>query len=213
MVLESNYRSLFSFIPKEIINVKSLACDPLPPPTAMSQYDDEFFRGTENLFAPRSRTRQDLAADQRMLERLIPDVLFREQLQVSTNLCFLYVRHSVPQAFFAAHPNFGERFPGGVVQFAQIARQLPEDELEDMMLAQVMGEQMPGQMPGQPVVFVDMMGEEDAGDHRRDDQIDNPPPRQALDIDPERRQDLEENEEDTEDEDESIAVSRSLICC
>ena len=60
------------------------------------------------------------------------------------------------QAFFEAHPQFAGRFPGGIVQFAQIAAQLPEDALEDMMIAETdnMGEpnrEMPGQMPGQLV--------------------------------------------------------------
>jgi len=51
-----------------------------------------------------------------------------------------------------AHPNFAERFPGGIVQFAQLAAQLPEDALEDLMIAEAdgIGLQNPnGGMPGQ----------------------------------------------------------------
>ena len=82
MVLESSYRNLFSFIPRATLNVKSLACDPLPPPTSVTEYNEEFFKGTDDMFSMRSRTRQQRAADERRLERLIPDAPFRQQLQV-----------------------------------------------------------------------------------------------------------------------------------
>jgi len=51
-----------------------------------------------------------------------------------------------------AHPNFAERFPGGIIQFAQLAAQLPEDALEDLMIAEADGIGAPnpnGGMPGQ----------------------------------------------------------------
>lgn len=82
MILESSYRRLFAFIPREVLNAKQLACDPLPPLTTVNQYDAEFFKGAEDIFAIRARTRRDAAGDQRMLERLIPDPVFRRQLQV-----------------------------------------------------------------------------------------------------------------------------------
>lgn len=41
------------------------------------------------------------------------------------------------QAFFEAHPQLAERFPGGIIQFAEMAGQLPEEALEDMMIAEV----------------------------------------------------------------------------
>lgn len=56
------------------------------------------------------------------------------------------------QDFFLAHPNFAERFPGGIIQFAQLAAQLPEDALEDLMIAEANGAGAPnpdGGMPGQ----------------------------------------------------------------
>ena len=65
------------------MNGKSLACDPVPPQTAVTVYDDEFFRGSEDLFAFRMPTRAERAAEGRMLERMIPDAAFRRQLQVS----------------------------------------------------------------------------------------------------------------------------------
>jgi len=59
-----------------------------------------------------------------------------------------------------AHPNFAGRFPGGIVQFAQLAAQLPEDALEDMMIAEANGvgapnpnRGMPGQLQGEIGVF------------------------------------------------------------
>jgi hypothetical protein len=55
----------------------------------------------------------------------------------------------VEKAVFDAHPRFAERFPGGILQFAEIAGELPEDVLEDMMIHEVIGDAhgMPGAMP------------------------------------------------------------------
>lgn len=83
MVLETSYRRLFSFIPKQVLEAKSLACDPLPPSTLISQYDNEFFRNIEDLYSPRLRTRRQRANDERRLEQFIPDAAFRQQLQVN----------------------------------------------------------------------------------------------------------------------------------
>jgi len=59
-----------------------------------------------------------------------------------------------------AHPNFAGRFPGGIIQFAQLAAQLPEDALEDLMIAEANGvgapnlnRGMPGQLPDEIGVF------------------------------------------------------------
>ena len=84
MVLESSYRRLFAFIPREVLNAKQLACDPLPPLTSVNLYDEEFFKGAEDVFAIRHRPRgrRDAGEDQRLLERLIPDPVFRRQLEV-----------------------------------------------------------------------------------------------------------------------------------
>lgn len=83
IVLETSYRRLFSYIPQEVLAVKSLQCDPLPPPTAATSYDDAFFEGTADLrtFMPTLTTRQR-AQEGRILAQMIPDPGVRQQLQV-----------------------------------------------------------------------------------------------------------------------------------
>lgn len=76
---ENTCRRLFSFIPTVVINAKQLACDPLPPPSKVSEYSPEFFQGTEDPFSFRRRGRRET---ERLLERLVPDPVFRRQLQV-----------------------------------------------------------------------------------------------------------------------------------
>ena len=73
-------------------------------------------RELEDVLAARPRSRRQEA---RMLERLVPDAAFRAQ----------------PAGFWEAHPVIQQRFPGGLVQFAQWAGQVPEDVLEDLFLA------------------------------------------------------------------------------
>ncbi|KAJ6579610.1 transcriptional repressor TCF25-domain-containing protein [Mycena vulgaris] len=137
MVLETTYRRLFSYIPQQVLNVKTLQCDPLPPPTAGDV-------GTEDLrtFMPAITIRQR-AQQGRVLAQMIPDAGVRNQLQ----------------AFFNAMPAVQERFPEGVVQFAEAAAQMDPDEFEALMLAAAMGNDddggaarggMPGEMPGFP---------------------------------------------------------------
>ncbi|KAF9558199.1 DUF654-domain-containing protein [Agrocybe pediades] len=132
MVLETSYRRLFSFIPRQVLEAKSIECDPLPPLTALTRYDQQFFQGVDDLLsARRHRTRRERALDERRLAQMIPDAAFRQQMQ----------------AFFDANPHFAERFPGGILQFAQMAGQLPPDMLEDLMAIEAMNNQ--GNMPGQ----------------------------------------------------------------
>jgi len=103
--------------------------------------------------------------DARNLARLVPDAAMRGQLQ----------------AIFDANPQLQERFPGGVVQFAQVAAQLPEEFFEDLMIGQdaanfgmpAGGMGMPGGMPGDEqafdeveVEFVDGERGQGAGDGR-----------------------------------------------
>ncbi|KAJ7683568.1 transcriptional repressor TCF25-domain-containing protein [Mycena rosella] len=143
MVLETTYRRLFSYIPQQVLNVKALQCDPLPPLTAVTSYDDAFFEGTEDLrtFMAPITTRQR-AQQGRVLAQMIPNAGMREQLQ----------------AFFNAMPAVQERFPEGVVQFAEAAAQMDPEEFEALMLAAAMGDDdggapqggMPGEMPGFP---------------------------------------------------------------
>jgi len=147
VVLGSSAQSLLPFIPPHVINNNTLACDPLPPQNSKSQYNDEFFRGSEDAFATSFRHNRSAAQTQRLLERLIPDPVFRRQLQ----------------DFFAAHPRLGEQFPGGVAQFAQLAGHLPEEVLQEIMVnAQILEDvaaqgalphgEMPGGLPGDNLI-------------------------------------------------------------
>ncbi|KAF7979523.1 hypothetical protein HWV62_42100 [Athelia sp. TMB] len=182
MILETSYRNLFAFIPRAILDVKQLACDPLPPQTAVTVYDGEFFKGVENVFSVRARTRRDAAGDQRILERLIPDPVFLRQLQ----------------AFFNAHPGFAQRFPGGIVQFAQIAGQMPEDQLEDIMIAEANNIPQNEGMPGEfEVHFAGPEEDEEPGEEPGEEPA---PP----DADVERA-DGSETEEEPDSEEEEVA--------
>ncbi|KAF8972061.1 transcriptional repressor TCF25-domain-containing protein [Flammula alnicola] len=196
MVLETSYRRLFSFIPRQVLEAKSLACDPLPPPTSINEYDAQFFHSVDDLYSPRVRSRRQRANDERRLAQFIPDAAFRQQLQ----------------AFFDAHPHFAERFPGGILQFAQMAGQLPPDVLEDLMLVEAVNG-APGAMPG-------------GLDNMQDDNDDNlvevdfiPAPVQAAPAPAQQRQQAvaeadseeEEEEEDDQEEEEYISASYFLL--
>jgi hypothetical protein len=74
------------------------------------------------------------------------------------------------QDFFAAHPRLGEQFPGGVVQFAQLAGHLPEEVLQEIMVnAQILEDaaaqgalphgEMPGGLPGDNLIQFELVGE------------------------------------------------------
>ncbi|KAL0948961.1 hypothetical protein HGRIS_009064 [Hohenbuehelia grisea] len=203
MVLESSYRRLFSFIPRHVLSAKSLACDPLPPLTAATEYNDDFFRGADDVFSMRNRTRQERAADDRRLERLIPDPLMRQQLQV----------------VFDVQPDLVQRFPGGFLQFAQAVAQLPEDVLDDFLLAGFAGVQdggvMPGQMPDMPNPLDEEFADQPRGAGELDAEFDLFPP---DDIGNGENDDElnEEGEEEEDDSDEDIApmpvrVIRNLL--
>ena len=81
VVLEKTCRDLFTFIPKEILNSRQLACDPLPPYLRVSEYNAEFFQGVEDVPGYRPR-RLNVREEERFLEGLIPDGVFRRQFQV-----------------------------------------------------------------------------------------------------------------------------------
>lgn len=189
LVNESTCRSLFPFLPRTVLDARHLACDPLPPPTRANEYDTEFFRGVEDVLAARPRSRRQEA---RMLERLVPDAAFRAQLA----------------GFWEAHPIIQQRFPGGLVQFAQWAGQVPEDVLEDLFLAigaagegelQLRDGEMPGGMP-EGEFMVDFVDPED-------DDVEDYPQAPAVPLHPVPQLE-DEDEEDEEDEDEEeIAVS------
>jgi hypothetical protein len=80
IVLGDSFRRLSAFLPAEVLATKILNCDPLPPLTSVSQYDEEFFRGTDDLFVSGTQTRREV--DMRMLRRLVPDALLRDQMLV-----------------------------------------------------------------------------------------------------------------------------------
>ncbi|KAI9448396.1 DUF654-domain-containing protein [Lactarius indigo] len=159
VVLGPSAQTLLHFIPAGVITGNNLACDPLPPPSSQSRYNDEFFRGAEDAFATSIHRRRSAAQTQRLLERLIPDPTFRRQLQ----------------DFFDAHPRLQQLFPGGVIQFAQHAGNMPEEALQEFMVnAQIMEEavaqaalphgEMPGGLPGANFVQLDFPEEADVED-------------------------------------------------
>ncbi|KAI0352517.1 DUF654-domain-containing protein [Trametes cingulata] len=198
LVNESTCRSLFPFVPRQILDARHLACDPLPPSTRVSEYDSEFFRGVEDVLNVRPRSRRQEA---RLLERLVPDGALRRQLQ----------------DLWDAHPGLAQRFPGGIVQFAQIAEQMPE-VLEDMMVAlagagadapQQREGNMPGGMPGAEVMvnFVDPDDVEDLPDQPAQ----NPPQQPARQEEPEEEDDEEEEEEEQDVAPLPVRFVRSLV--
>ena len=77
-----------SFFPTSVRLKPYLSRDPLPPVTAKSRYDDQFFSGLsadDDVFGAgrqRGLTRREREAEDRMLARLIPDRDIREQLRV-----------------------------------------------------------------------------------------------------------------------------------
>ncbi|OCH87673.1 DUF654-domain-containing protein [Obba rivulosa] len=184
IVNEASCRRLFPFIPREVTNAKHLACDPLPPPTRVNEYDAEFFKGAEDALALRPKSRK---ATERMLERLIPDPVFRRQLQ----------------AFWEARPAFAQRFPGGILQFAQIAGQLPEEVLEDLLIAEVAGGEgdhgMPGQMPDMQMLAQELGDDEDLGAEPA-----NVAAAPAL-VQPTAARQEDDEEEEDEEEEEDVA--------
>jgi hypothetical protein len=117
MVLE--LRSLLSFIPSRVLKEPSMAFDPLPPVTVVSQYDQAYFAGVDALPLWRRQEGRvplmdgeveedeevddDLeddagevaseGEDQNAPEVLIPDPVFRQQLEVRP-LCIMLEKFS-----------------------------------------------------------------------------------------------------------------------
>ena len=109
------------------------------------------------------------------------------------------------KAFFDAQPAFAQRFPGGIIEFAQIAGNLPEEALDDIMIANIGNEElnrMPGGMPDQhAVMFVDTSDEED-------ENIDDGAPVAVPFPAPERNG---ESGDDDDSDDEDITVRSSTL--
>lgn len=240
LVLEASFRQIVGFVPHDVLKEKTLSCDPLPPRYAVTRYDEAFFEGTEDIFARRSKTRRERELDRRRLAQMIPDAGFRQQLEVRfgsfasqpPGSLFCKVRMTVClfgvgrkfQGFFEAQ-GLEQRFPGGIVQFAQAMAQLAPQELEDLMLNGMlaMGGQdapgnpefwgvgaMPGQMPGEEDMLEGV--NEGLGQFENDlvaarlraagEEEDRA---NAIQIEAERDED--ESEDEDEDEEEELAVS------
>ncbi|KLO13821.1 DUF654-domain-containing protein [Schizopora paradoxa] len=145
-------RRLTSFFPPSILRGSAhLSCDPLPPETAISRYDDVFFEGSEDIFASRPKTRREQELDAQNMARVVPDAQRRQLLM----------------GLFEAHPQLQEMFPEGVVQFAQQVGQFPDEVLDNLLIAEDggIGVAQPaagggGAMPG-GMMFEDI---NDAGD-------------------------------------------------
>lgn len=209
IVLETSCRRLFGFIPRGVTNTKHLACDPLPPLTCVSVYDDDFFHGVENALAVRPHSRK---ANDRMLERLIPDPVFRRQLQVGLRLRFLFILclplHISCRTSSRRIRTLHSASQGGIVQFAQLAGQLPEDALEDLMIAEAaVAEQQGGHvMPGE-MVFADLTPTEDEG--AMAELAHAHPPAAAIRL--EESDDGDGEEEDDREEDVAVRLMNRAI--
>ncbi|KAF9037062.1 transcriptional repressor TCF25-domain-containing protein [Panaeolus papilionaceus] len=198
MVLETSYRRLFSYIPRSVLDVKSLACDPLPPLTLKTMYNDDFFKGIDDPYTARMRSRRGRANDEQRLAQMIPDAAFRQQFQ----------------ALFDAHPQMAERFPGGILQFAQMVGQLPPDVVEDMLAEVVRAG--PGGQGGMPGGFDDM---QDDDNHEgmvevhwvepgQDGQVQND--ERNADIADEEDEDAEEDGDEDDEEDDVSPMPRMI---
>lgn len=118
------------------------------------------------------------------------------------------------KAFFEANPGFANQFPGGILQFAQMAGQMPEGVLEDMMAihladggAGVMprpGGEMPGQMPGFEFLGEDVPGEFVMRDMQEE-------VHHELGMDDENEEGNSDTEEEQDDEEEGVYTSVSSV--
>ena len=131
---------------------------------------------------------------------------------------------TILQDFFAAHPRLLEQFPGGVVQFAQLAGNLPEEVLQEILVnAQILDEaaeqfalphgEMPGGLPGENFVQLDFVGEADVegevptvGGVREGTPVGDEVPLMLT-------EDEEDEEEDEEVEEVSIFLSPCYCSC
>ena len=110
-----------------------------------------------------------------------------------------------------------------------MAGELPEDALEDIMIAEAMDNErqnrnMPGAMPEQDLIFAEFTDEEDETDGNADAPADGHAPTQAqnirnpqdIPVDPDMSSDEEEDDSEVEDVAVSLALHRAspalLIC-
>ena len=156
---------------------------PTPPPTHTTEYDSAFFHGVKDALAPPSA--HSHTQELRVLECLLPERTLCKQLL----------------GFWDAHPAVRQRFPGGVVHFAQWASEVPEDVLEDLFitvdaLEQVReGGEMPGGMLGGEMM-VNFVDPDDVEDEPPALVAPQPAPPRAIVEEAEAEEDDEEEEED-----------------
>ncbi|KAF8128178.1 transcriptional repressor TCF25-domain-containing protein [Boletus edulis] len=179
--------------------VPHLACDPLPPPSAISTYDATFFAGSEDTFAlGATRLRRRTQAEERLLTRLIPDAATRAQIL----------------AFYDQNPWIAAQVPGGVVEFVQMMAEAPDDALHELMIAAEMMREGGGNVEVQPgladrgAMPGELLDEENEVFWEAEDDVDDVPHGQPGH--------QEEDEEDEDEDDEDVApmpirVVRNLL--
>lgn len=201
-------RVLTAFIPPDITQGRQLACDPLPPPSALSTYDATFFAGSEDPFAlGATRSRRRTQAEERLLARLIPDAATRAQIV----------------EFYDQNPWMAAQVPGGVVEFVQMMAEMPEDALQELMLDAAMmreaaggdGADGAGVQPGladRGAMPGELLGEEEENDVFWEAE-------EGGDVDGRGDTEEEDEEEDVEDVAVSVITRPSLlflnltVCC
>jgi len=152
-------------------------------------YDDDYFRGVVDLFAPRVRTRREMEGGERRLAQMIPDGEVRRQLEA-----------------VMARPEIAGQFPGGVVEMLEM---MGEGGMEELLM-EIVGAGggvggdggMPGQMPGFEIVEY-----EEAEDLDRPDRMHVPEEEDDV-----LHGDEQDEEEEWEEEEPSVSPTfRGLI--
>ena len=171
----------YADVTRAVLDARHLACDPLPSPTRVNTYDADFFRGAEEALRAPARSRK---ANERLLQQLIPDPVFRRQMQ----------------DFWAAHPGFQRQFPGGFVHFAQVLHQIGPEAVEDLMIQ--VADQAQGAGDGMPGGFMPMDG-------MLGDFAEGVPEGDPADAEAVAEEDEHEEDDEEDDEEEEVAVSET----
>ncbi|KAG6906643.1 hypothetical protein DXG01_012818 [Tephrocybe rancida] len=195
VVLEGTHRRLLAFLPRGYGQGAGLACDPLPPSTAVSTYDTAYFEGVEDVLGARVRGRGAAGGvedDERLLAMAIPDEDIRARVA--------QVLHGLRG-----------QFPGGL---RDMMDRLGPEAVEDV-LGQVQGmimaqdEAQGGGEFGMPGAFA-LVGEAGAGGVPAHEPMPQPAPVPAPAAVPQQQGDVGEAS-DVEDEDEEERVETSAI--
>ncbi|GJJ07877.1 hypothetical protein Clacol_002083 [Clathrus columnatus] len=130
--LIADFRRLFSFSPQSVKKrmQETIEGDPLPPLTVVSMYNDAYFLDLpvdSHSRSGGSRGRGDNRnGNGNVVERLIQNI----QGAIANP-----EQGRRLQEMLQAHPQFAERFPGGLEQLAEMVREFPNDVLNAMGLA------------------------------------------------------------------------------